>query len=533
MKNNNFYNFLKPRRFLIILSAVIICFVLGYFYFGNSKIDEEDIFVVKRTDLTQTVNLSGKVKPANKIELGFEKSGKISLISVDVGDKISKGDILALQENDDLSADLEQAKAVLKKEESKLAELYGGTRKEEIVLDESKVEKAQIDLVESRKDLENAIKSAYTKSDDVIRNTADQFFNNPRSYLAEFSIDFNDSGTLVYFDIDFNLKLDIKNKRIEVESLLNDWRESLEKMNLDLENLEKYGIEADNNLVEIKSLLDKMSEAVNSLTSYSFKYESTVSGYKTSLSGARTIINSAIDSLNSSTQEVKSDSSNLIISKKELALKKAGTLPEKVIAQEAAVEEVRARVSLAEAQMLKTFIRSPIDGVVTKRNAEIGEITNANTSLFSIISDEKFEIESFVPEISIAKIKIGNSAKVTFDAYDLDVVFEAVVSKIDPAETIIDGISNYRIILDLLNSDERIKPGMTANLEIMTDKKERAIVVPLRSVASKNRRKTIQIIRGKNIEEVEVQTGIKGSDGGIEIIYGIEEGNKILIPSSK
>lgn len=532
-KRNFLQGLLRSRKFLVISGAIIAVVFFGYLYLGNSKINEEDVVVAKRSDLIQVVSLSGKIKPVDEISLGFEKVGKIKSVGVNVGDKVPKGKVLATQENADLFADLEQAKAVVKREESKLSELYGGTRKEEIILDESKVEKAKIDLAESRKKLEASIRSAYTKSDDVVRNTVDQFFNNPRSYLAEFSIDFNDSGTSVYFDVDFNLKLDIKNKRIKVEGLLNNWLESLKKMGSDLENIEKYAAEADNNLVEIKSLLDKISEAVNSLNSYNFKYESTVSGYKTSISGARTIIDSMIDTLNRSIQDVKSDSSNFIISEKELALKKAGTLPEKIIAQRAAVDEVRAKVSAVEAQISKTIIRSPIDGVVTKQDAKTGEITSANTPIISVISDGKFEVESFVPEINIAKIKIGNQAEVTFDAYDLDVVFNANVSRIDPAETLVDGVPNYKIILELLDGDERIKSGMTANLEVTTDKKEGVIIIPLRAVVSKNGKKIVRVVRNKIIEEADVQIGIKGSDGGIEIISGIKDGDRVLISSDE
>lgn len=532
-KTHFFRTILRSHKFLIISPVIIVVAIFGYLYLGNSKINGQDIVVAKRADLTQVVSLSGKIKPVEEINLGFEKAGKISSVGVNVGDKVSKGDVLAMEENADLFADLEQAKAVVRKEESKLAELYNGTRKEEIALDESKVEKAKIDLTESRKNLEDSIRSAYTKSDDVVGNTVDQFFQNPKNNAAQFSVTLNDGGTIIYFDVEFNLKFDINNKRIKMEGTLNDWNGWIKEIDSSSNGLDKYTDEARKNLNEVKSLLDKLAEAVNSFKSHSFKYETTVSSYKSSISGARTVIDSAIDSLATSDQNMKSSLSNLTISESELALKKAGTLPEKIIAQQSIVEEVQAKVAIVEAQISKTVLRSPIDGVITKQDAKLGQISSANTSLISIISAGNYEIESFAPEISISKIKIDNPAKVTFDAYDSETAYEAVVSKIDPAETIIDGLPNYKITLKLPENDSRIKSGMTANLHIQTSKRENAIVIPLRAIISKNGKKTVRVVRGKNEEEVEIETGIKGSDGGIEIISGIEGGDKVLLSPNK
>jgi macrolide-specific efflux system membrane fusion protein len=79
-----------------------------------------------------------------------------------------------------------------------------------------------------------------------------------------------------------------------------------------------------------------------------------------------------------------------------------------------------------------------------------------------------------------------------------------------------------------LNEDERVKPGMTANAEILTDKREGVLYVPQRSVVTRNGQKYAQIYRNGKIEEKIVQTGLRGSDGNIEIISGLNEGDKIL-----
>jgi HlyD family secretion protein len=173
---------------------------------------------------------------------------------------------------------------------------------------------------------------------------------------------------------------------------------------------------------------------------------------------------------------------------------------------------------------------SPIDGVVTKQEAKVGEIMAANTIVVSLISESQFKIESNVAEADIAKVKIGNLAIVTLDAYSNDVIFEAGVVAIDPAETMIEGVATYKTTLHFTHEDKRIKTGMTADIDIVTDQRENVIVVPIRAIITKNGDTIVQILKEKKPVETKVKTGLRGSDGNIEIIEGLSEGDKVVIP---
>jgi len=233
------------------------------------------------------------------------------------------------------------------------------------------------------------------------------------------------------------------------------------------------------------------------------------------------------------------------LAEQELELKKAGTMEEQIAAQEAQVDKARAEKDQYKAQLSKTIIYSPISGVVTKRNLEPGEIVSANTTVFSIISDVNFsapsssagkqggpasgwEIEADVPEVDIAKLEIGDIAKITLDAYGDEIFFSAVIVAIDPAETLVEGVPSYKTTLQFEKEDNRIRPGMTANLDIVTEKKDGVIVIPQRAVISKNGQKFVRVVSGEVTEEREVKTGLRGSYGDIEILEGIEEGDKVI-----
>ena len=133
-----------------------------------------------------------------------------------------------------------------------------------------------------------------------------------------------------------------------------------------------------------------------------------------------------------------------------------------------------------------------------------------------------------MPEADIAKVAVGNGSLVTLDAYGRDVVFEAKVVAVDPAETIVDGVATYKVTFQFVKNDERVKSGMTANIDIKSASRENVIAVPQRAIIRKNGDQFVRIADGESFREVKVETGLRGSDGNIEIISGINEGDKVI-----
>jgi HlyD family secretion protein len=149
--------------------------------------------------------------------------------------------------------------------------------------------------------------------------------------------------------------------------------------------------------------------------------------------------------------------------------------------------------------------------------------------MVSLMSDNNFKITANVPEVDVAKLSVGEEADVTLDAYGADVPFNAVVDLIDPAETVIQGVSTYKVTLRFVKKDERIRSGMTANIDIKTAKKEDVLYLPARSVITKDGKKYVKIPNGlTETLETEVTVGLRGSDGSIEILSGLNEGDTIV-----
>jgi len=506
----------KPLGIFLII--IIFGGIGSYFYFSRSSNTALETAIVGRGTIIQEVSVTGKTKAAQDVDLAFEQTGKVQRVNVQVGDKVVAGQILVELNSNELYAQLLEAQANIDTQKAELDELKMGAKIETIQYYEMKVTNAKISLEDAKRNLVDKIQDAYTKSEDGIRNKIDQLFNNPRSA----------SPTLV-FTVASGLKIDIESGRFAVESTLNSWKLEIDKLTI-LSDFNYATESAKINLTQIRSFLEKNALAVNSLMASSDLSQTTIDTYKSAVSTARTNVNTAATNLQSAEESLRTAESSVALAEKDLAVQKAGSTPEQIAAQEALVKKAEASADIIRVKIGKNSLRSPIDGVVAKQDAKVGEIMAANTVVVSVISVNGFEIETNVPEADIAKVKVGDSAKVTLDAFGNDVIFEASVTKIDPSEIIIEGVATYKVTLQFVKESGNIKSGMTANIDIVTAKKENVIVIPQRAVVAKNGDKIVQITdKNGAIKEVKVETGLRGSDGNIEIISGLNDGDNIVV----
>lgn len=491
------------KKSLIIIGGLALIVVIAVVYLSREKGPLYDFAIAERVNLIQEITATGKVKPVQSVDLSFEKGGQVASVLAKVGDKVEAGQILVRLENAELSAQLLKAQATIEVEQSKLDELKKGAKAEEIQVQEVKV-------LNAKKDLINKIQDAYTKSDDAVRNKVDQFFSNPRS-----------ANPQIIFSAGSQLESDIESLRITMENLLNDWKALSDSLTLS-SDLSLALQTAKANLSQVFQFLDKAALAANSASASGSISQTTLDSYKSDTATARTNVNTA--TINLTTAETALD-----LEENQLVLKKSGASPEETATQEAKIKQAGAEAQNIEAQLAKTILRSPIRGIVTVQNAKAGEVVSANQSIVSIISETKFQLEAFIPEFDIANVKTGDPAELVLEAYGPDAVFNAKVIKIDPAETIIEGVTTYKITLQFEKEDSRIRPTMTADIDIRTAKRENAIAIPQRAIIARNGDKFARIVRDNQVSEVKVEIGLVGQNGLVEIIKGLDEGDKVIV----
>ena len=140
-------------------------------------------------------------------------------------------------------------------------------------------------------------------------------------------------------------------------------------------------------------------------------------------------------------------------------------------AAKAQVEQNRAALQQEETNLRYTRILSPVDGVVISRNVDIGQTVAASfqtPTLFSIAQDlTRMQIDTNVDEADIGRIRVGQTVQFTVDAYP-DVQFPGKVSEIRNAPITVQNVVTYDVVIKVANPEHKLKPGMTANVSIIT-----------------------------------------------------------------
>lgn len=197
-------------------------------------------------------------------------------------------------------------------------------------------------------------------------------------------------------------------------------------------------------------------------------------------------------------------------------------------AQEAAVKEAEQSYHMAQLNYNYSFIRSPISGIVTSRKVKLGDTVSKGTILGTVVSPGSLYVEGLIDEADIANVSLGKEANITMDAYYGE-IFKGLVYRISPVVT--GGkqeTRTFEVRIRLKDSPLAIKPGMSADVEIIVDKVENALVVPSQAIFEREKRFFLYVIRDSKANLTEVKTG-RSSWTYTEILSGINEGDEIII----
>ncbi len=206
--------------------------------------------------------------------------------------------------------------------------------------------------------------------------------------------------------------------------------------------------------------------------------------------------------------------------------------------QQAQVKQAQASLDSAQTELRYTKITSPVDGIVISKSVEVGQTVAASFStpeLFSVAEDlTKMEIEASVVEADIAKVKVNQPVNFSVDSFP-DKVFTGTVKQVRNQAVTTSNVVTYSVIIGIDNSELLLKPGMTANVEIITAQKDDALIVPnaaLRFYLDENQRykeKGVWILKNDTPERVTIQEGIS-DDNNTEIISeNLKLGDEIII----
>lgn len=211
-------------------------------------------------------------------------------------------------------------------------------------------------------------------------------------------------------------------------------------------------------------------------------------------------------------------------------------------AARAKINQARATYKTAMTNLGYTKIIAPVDGTIISREIDLGQPVAASfqaPELFTIAQDlTKMQIEVNVSEADIGKVKEGQQVTYTLDGYP-DRLFYGKVTQVRISPTTVSNVVTYSVIVGVDNKDLTLKPGMTANVSIITSKSEDVLCAP--SVALKYTPETdgkkyqsqgLWILANKKPQRIDIETGAS-DDTNIEVKSDkIKVGDKVIIGAS-
>jgi len=188
----------------------------------------------------------------------------------------------------------------------------------------------------------------------------------------------------------------------------------------------------------------------------------------------------------------------------------------------------------AELNLEKAVIVAPFDGVVADISITEGKEISAAalaTPAISLVDTSKIEMRGFIDEIDIAKVQLGQEVNIILDALPDEEVKGSVVF-ISPVGTIIAGVVSYDTTITLKNPVVELRDGMSATAEVIIERHDDVLSIPNRYIRGTTENPMVVVFVDGQQEEREITLGL--SDGiNTEILSGLEEGEKVVLPTSE
>lgn len=196
-------------------------------------------------------------------------------------------------------------------------------------------------------------------------------------------------------------------------------------------------------------------------------------------------------------------------------------------------------VDVLETRLSKSYVTSPINGIVDQKYMSDGEVCGPGTPILNIVDVSRVKVSAGIPESFIGDVKKGTNVKITFAVYPGE-EFSGTVNYVAPTLSAVN--RTFEIELVLNNKDGRLKPEMSANIEILKSSTDDAIVLPQDYIVDFGNEKYVFILEndiavkrvvsigGRNNNNVLINGGLnKGDKLIIEGFQSVADGDKVLV----
>jgi HlyD family secretion protein len=192
------------------------------------------------------------------------------------------------------------------------------------------------------------------------------------------------------------------------------------------------------------------------------------------------------------------------------------------------IAAARARVDAAQATLNMARVLAPFNGTVTQAEPLPGDQVTAGTVAFRVDNLSELLVDVDVSEVDVNSIAVGQPVTLSFDAI-LDQDYHGQVTEVAQAGDVVSGVVNFTVTVKLTDADQRVKPGMTAAVNIVVQEIADQLLVPNRAVRLQDGKHVVYVLRGGGQPQVVEVTLGPSSDTMSVVLAGLSAGDQVVL----
>jgi HlyD family secretion protein len=468
---------MKRTTLYVILGVAIVAAVVGGLVWRSRLAAQPEgetrSALVERGTMLVAVSASGSVKPQTRVSLAFESPGRVTEVTVEVGDAVAAGDVLARLDDRQLALQVRQAQAALALAEAQLDQLQAGPQSEEVEMAEANLRAAQAQVSAAAADLDQL----EAGPDDAQTAGANADL---ASALAQQKIAL-DTHDMTLKCVSFTLPTGEKRR---ICPALGTPEEQA-----------RYNLQAaDKALAAAQARVDEL------------------------LAGADA------DQVRATQSNVWAAAAQRDAAQAQLDLLLAGATDEQITDAEAQVAQAQAALEVAELSLEDATLRAPFDGVVANVNVTAGQMSSTGLPAITLLDTSRFRVGVSLDEIDVGQLAEGQATQVTLEALP-DIIITGAVERIAPEG----GVVYYDVDIALAPTDAPIRADMTANVTILVEEFTDVLKIPTWVVRVDRDTGQTYVHRqiGGEIERVDVVLGVR-HEGFAQVFDGLAQGDEVV-----
>lgn len=193
---------------------------------------------------------------------------------------------------------------------------------------------------------------------------------------------------------------------------------------------------------------------------------------------------------------------------------------------QASLKSAMSQREVAQIAVSDTLIKSPVDGIISKRSVQAGEKVSPDSALFTIVNLAQLILEAQVPSSEIPRIKIGQTVNFNVDGFN-GRNFSGKVARVNPAAEA--GSRSMLVYIEVANADGALKGGMFAKGNLVLQKTGSYPVMPLSAVRQQAGKDIVYKVVNSQIQQQAVKLGLRNEDEGVvQVLEGLDAGAQVI-----